>query len=53
LIEYVDKMLKTSRRRMFAPSPRQNRGYGILGQAAASQRRYRAAVGKRIKNKGL
>jgi hypothetical protein len=26
LIEYVDKMLKTSRPHLFAPSPRQNRG---------------------------
>jgi hypothetical protein len=27
LIEYVDKTLKMSRLDLFAPSPRQNRGY--------------------------
>jgi hypothetical protein len=29
-MEYVDKMLKTSRQMLFAPTPRQNRGHGLF-----------------------
>jgi hypothetical protein len=53
LIEYVDKMLKTSRLGMFAPSPRQNRGCGVPRGLSFAHRQYRIAVGKCLKNKGL
>src|SRR6476619_7667961 len=52
-------MLKSSRSGMFAPSPRQNRGWGVFGRSddpkwgAAPPAPLRAAVGKRVKNKGL
>jgi hypothetical protein len=41
LIEYVDKTLKMSRLDLFAPSPRQNRGYrrAATGRLGASPRK--------------
>jgi hypothetical protein len=36
-MEYVDKILKTSRSILFAPSPRQNRGYRLLSKADTGQ----------------
>jgi hypothetical protein len=49
LIEYVDKMLRTSRPALFAPSPRQNRGYRLL---RPGPNRFASRIGVKTRRQG-